>query len=68
MVVHDASRTSDQDGPRTRAPHEEARSEQPEAEKSARTASERDQGAGEVRSDPRGSPVPDGRRRTRAAT
>jgi hypothetical protein len=42
--VHDASRTSDPGRHRARAPHEEARSEQAGGRRSARTASERDQG------------------------
>ena len=36
--------------------------------RTARTASERDRSAGEVRGDPRGSPEPDGRRRVSPAT
>jgi hypothetical protein len=52
--------------PRTRAPHEEARSEETEPATRARSASKRDQGAGEVRGHPRrGVLVPGGRRRAR---
>ncbi len=58
-TVHDASGTSDQDGPEPGHLTTKARSERTEAGASARTASERDRSADEKRGDPRGSPVPE---------